>query len=94
MAPPTPPPARAGILLAACIVEVVAHVEKSGFFETDIDKCGLHSGKNPADAALDDVAYDAFPTLALDVHFGELGLLHQRDPGFPRVDVNNDFILH
>ncbi len=94
VAPPALPAARAGILLAARVVEVVAHVEESGFFQADVDKCGLHSGQDPADAALDDVAHNAFPTLALDVHFGELGLFHQRDPGFPRVDVDNDFILH
>ena len=86
--------ARSRLLFSADVVEVVTDVEEGGFFEADIDEGGLHAGKHPADPAFDHIAHHALTALAFDVEFGKYGLFEQRDPGFARVDVDNDFVLH
>ena len=75
-------------------LEVVADVEKSGLFQSDIDKGCLHAGKYAADSALYDVSNDALVSLALDMEFGKLAALDQRDPGFPRLRINHNFVAH
>jgi hypothetical protein len=38
------------------LFEKISDVEESVAFESDVDKCGLHAGKNPGDTALIDGA--------------------------------------
>jgi len=93
---PSPTAARFALGLTGFenALEIVADVEKGGLLQADVDKGRLHAGKNTADPALHYVADDTLVSLALDMEFGELAVLNERDTGFPAFRINHNFVAH
>lgn len=72
----------------------ISDVEEGGFFLTDIDKSGLHTGEDANDTTAIDIADDALVVFALDVEFGEPSMFEEGDADFGKRRVNNEQIAH
>ncbi len=79
---------------AVLLTEDVGHVEKGGAREADLDERRLHAGQHAHDTAEIDVADNAAPAGALDVQFLHRALQHQRDTGFLRCEIDEEFFIH
>jgi hypothetical protein len=60
----------------------VVDVEERGLLEADVDKRGLHAGKNPGYTAFINISHDPFARGALDQKILDLPILHLRDADF------------
>ena len=69
-------------------------VNKGRTFQSDIDKGRLHARQHAHDLALVDIADDATALGALDVHFLQYAVLDQRNAGFHRRDIDENFFAH
>src|SRR5262249_25881932 len=71
----------------------VARVQKAGLADPVVDECRLHAGQNALDATFIDVAGEALPTAALQLHFRQAVGLHERDPRLHRTYVDAQLFL-
>ncbi len=85
---------RLGFFVVLAMEPDVGHVQESRAIQADLDECRLHARQHAADLADIDVAYYAATGAAFDVQFLDDTLLHHRDPGFLRGDVDQDFLVH
>jgi hypothetical protein len=65
----------------------IRHVQKSGFFESNVDERGLHTRQHPVNLALVDITDDATAALTLDANFLQGAVFHDRYPGLLGRDV-------
>src|SRR5262249_272563 len=72
----------------------VARVQEAGSAQADVDEGRLHAGEDAFDASLIDVAGEAVGTGALQMHFGERVVLHQRDARLELTHVDQQLFLH
>ena len=72
----------------------VGGVQERRAVEPDLDERRLHARHDAADLALVDVADVAAPRRPLDVNLLKHAVFDQRDAGFARGDVDQDFFGH
>src|SRR4051794_27228470 len=70
------------IFLIFLFFQKVSYVKESVTFESDIDECRLHSGKNSCDASFVDGTRQRVFVLTLKIDFGELLVFDHRHFGF------------
>ncbi len=69
-------------------------MQKCRPLQTDIDKCRLHAGQNPANFALVNIANQTALMGALDKKLLQHAVFNHRDPGFRRRDIDQYFFAH
>ena len=75
-------------------VQEIGHVQKPGFFQADIDECGLHPRQHPHHPALVHVAGQPSLGIALDHEFGHHAVLQKRDSHLQGRSVDDQFASH
>jgi len=74
--------------------EGIGHVEEGVLLEPDVDKGGLHPGKDVLHLALVYAAYRSLPRRSFVVDFHKLAVLEDGDAGFPEFNVDKNLLLH
>ena len=69
-------------------------VDKSRFFQTDIDESGLHAGQYPHDLSLVDIADNTAAAAALYMHFLQATVLDHRYPDFLGRHIDQQLFTH
>ena len=72
----------------------IGSMQKRRAFDTDVDKGRLHAGQHALHLAHIDIAGQTAARGALDQQFLEHTVLQQRDPGFARRMIDQDFFRH
>ena len=72
------------VFLIFLFFEEVGDVKKGIALESDVDECGLHSGKDSCDTAFVDGTCERVLILALKIDFGKLFVFDHRNFGFVR----------
>ncbi len=60
--------------------------------QANVHKCGFHAGQYPADLTLVNIADQAAFAGPFNENFLEDAVLHHRDPGFTRSDIDQNFV--
>jgi len=72
----------------------IGHVEERGTLKSYVDERRLHAGQHANNLAEIDIPDTPTRERALDVKLLHGALLHERDAGFLRCDVDEDFFVH
>ncbi len=83
-----------GIVAVGAVLPDVGDMQEGGALQPDVDERRLHAGQHALHLADIDVADQAALAAALDVQFLHDTLLHHRDAGFLRGDVDQDLFCH
>jgi hypothetical protein len=72
----------------------IGNVQECGAIQPDLDEGRLHAGQDAANAPDIDVADQAATRRALDMELLDDPLLHDRNAGFLRCEIDQDFFGH
>jgi hypothetical protein len=83
-------------LAGRALIDVIdiRDMQKSSFFQTDIDKSGFHSREHPIDSAFINIADDATATLTFDANFLQGAIFDYGNPGFLGSYIYQYFFIY
>ena len=85
---------RPGGIATIATLPYIRNMQKSGTFQPNIDKSGLHAGQHSFDTSQVHIVDNPEMAATLDVKLLHYSLLHYCNAGFLRGNINENLFIH